>query len=30
VEAHAADTRLNDDLTVLAVRRPIPVPAVFE
>jgi serine phosphatase RsbU (regulator of sigma subunit) len=30
VEAHAADTRLNDDLTVLAVRRPIPVPAVLE
>ena len=30
VEAHAAEARLNDDLTVLAVRRPIPVPAVFE
>jgi sigma-B regulation protein RsbU (phosphoserine phosphatase) len=27
VEAHAADTRLADDLTVLAVRRPIPLPA---
>lgn len=30
VEAHAAEARLNDDLTVLAVRRPIPVPAVFK
>ena len=28
VEAHAADTRLNDDLTVLAIRRPMPIPAV--
>jgi serine phosphatase RsbU (regulator of sigma subunit) len=28
VEAHAADTRLADDLTVLAVRRPLPIPAV--
>jgi serine phosphatase RsbU (regulator of sigma subunit) len=26
VEAHAADTRLADDLTVLAIRRPIPIP----
>jgi serine phosphatase RsbU (regulator of sigma subunit) len=28
VEAHAADTRLADDLTVLAVRRPVPLPAI--
>lgn len=28
VEEHAVETRLADDLTVLAVRRPIPVPAV--
>jgi phosphoserine phosphatase RsbU/P len=28
VETHAAETRLNDDLTVLAVRRPIPVPVI--
>jgi sigma-B regulation protein RsbU (phosphoserine phosphatase) len=27
VEDHVADTRLADDLTVLAVRRPIPLPA---
>jgi serine phosphatase RsbU (regulator of sigma subunit) len=26
VEDHAADTRLADDLTVLAIRRPIPIP----
>jgi serine phosphatase RsbU (regulator of sigma subunit) len=26
VEAHATDARLNDDLTVLAIRRPMPVP----
>jgi serine phosphatase RsbU (regulator of sigma subunit) len=26
VEQHAADTRLADDLTVLAIRRPIPIP----
>jgi sigma-B regulation protein RsbU (phosphoserine phosphatase) len=26
VEAHAADTKIADDLTVLAVRRPIPLP----
>jgi len=26
VEDHAIDTRLADDLTVLAVRRPIPIP----
>ena len=28
VEGHAADTRLADDLTVLAIRRPIPIPTV--
>jgi sigma-B regulation protein RsbU (phosphoserine phosphatase) len=28
VEAHATDTRLADDLTVLAIRRPMPIPAV--
>jgi hypothetical protein len=28
VEAHATDTRLADDLTVLAIRRPLPIPAV--
>ena len=28
VEAHATDTRLNDDLTVLAIRRPMPIPTV--
>ena len=28
VEAHATDTRLADDLTVLAIRRPIPVPVI--
>jgi phosphoserine phosphatase RsbU/P len=28
VEAHATDTRLNDDLTVLAIRRPMPIPSV--
>jgi sigma-B regulation protein RsbU (phosphoserine phosphatase) len=26
VEHHAADTRLADDLTVLAIRRPVPLP----
>ena len=26
VEAHAADTRIADDLTVLALRRPMPLP----
>ena len=26
VEAHATDTRLADDLTVLAIRRPMPLP----
>jgi sigma-B regulation protein RsbU (phosphoserine phosphatase) len=26
VEAHAADTKIADDLTVLAVRRPMPLP----
>ena len=26
VEDHATDTRLADDLTVLAIRRPIPIP----
>ena len=26
VEAHAAGTKIADDLTVLAVRRPIPLP----
>ena len=26
VEAHAADTKIADDLTVLALRRPIPLP----
>jgi serine phosphatase RsbU (regulator of sigma subunit) len=28
VEDHAADTRLADDLTVLAIRRPMPIPDV--
>ena len=28
VEGHATDTRLADDLTVLAVRRPMPIPTV--
>ena len=28
VEAHATDTRLADDLTVLAIRRPMPIPTV--
>jgi sigma-B regulation protein RsbU (phosphoserine phosphatase) len=28
VEDHAADTRLADDLTVLAIRRPIPLPPI--
>jgi phosphoserine phosphatase RsbU/P len=28
VEGHATDTRLADDLTVLAIRRPLPIPAV--
>jgi serine phosphatase RsbU (regulator of sigma subunit) len=28
VESHAAETRLADDLTVLAIRRPIPLPGV--
>jgi len=28
VEGHATDTRLTDDLTVLAVRRPMPIPIV--
>jgi len=28
VEAHATDTRLTDDLTVLAIRRPMPLPTV--
>ena len=28
VEGHATDTRLADDLTVLAVRRPMPIPIV--
>jgi len=28
VEAHATDTRLADDLTVLAIRRPMPIPQV--
>jgi hypothetical protein len=28
VEDHATDTRLADDLTVLAIRRPIPVPVI--
>jgi serine phosphatase RsbU (regulator of sigma subunit) len=28
VEDHATDTRLADDLTVLAIRRPIPVPEI--
>jgi phosphoserine phosphatase RsbU/P len=28
VDAHATDTRLNDDLTVLAIRRPMPIPTV--
>jgi sigma-B regulation protein RsbU (phosphoserine phosphatase) len=27
VERHAAETRLADDLTVLAIRRPLPLPA---
>jgi sigma-B regulation protein RsbU (phosphoserine phosphatase) len=27
VEAHASDTKIADDLTVLALRRPIPLPA---
>ena len=26
VEAHASDTKIADDLTVLALRRPIPLP----
>jgi sigma-B regulation protein RsbU (phosphoserine phosphatase) len=26
VEDHATDTRLADDLTVLAIRRPMPIP----
>ena len=26
VEAHATDARLTDDLTVLAIRRPMPIP----
>jgi sigma-B regulation protein RsbU (phosphoserine phosphatase) len=28
VEGHATDTRLADDLTVLAIRRPMPIPTV--
>jgi sigma-B regulation protein RsbU (phosphoserine phosphatase) len=28
VQAHAADTRLADDLTVLAIRRPMPLPPI--
>jgi sigma-B regulation protein RsbU (phosphoserine phosphatase) len=28
VEGHATDTRLADDLTVLAIRRPLPIPTV--
>jgi phosphoserine phosphatase RsbU/P len=28
VQAHAADTRLADDLTVLAIRRPMPLPTI--
>jgi sigma-B regulation protein RsbU (phosphoserine phosphatase) len=28
VEAHATDMRLTDDLTVLAIRRPMPLPTV--
>jgi len=28
VEDHATDTRLADDLTVLAIRRPMPVPVI--
>lgn len=30
VEAHATDTKIADDLTVLAVRRPIPLPGIHE
>jgi sigma-B regulation protein RsbU (phosphoserine phosphatase) len=29
VEDHATDTRLADDLTVLAIRRPMPIPATL-
>jgi serine phosphatase RsbU (regulator of sigma subunit) len=28
VETHAAETRLADDLTILTVRRPVPLPQV--
>ena len=28
VQAHATDTRLADDLTVLAIRRPMPLPTI--